>query len=227
MTILEKIEKLLNGQGITVNNEPIEKIVYSPLSEMVEMWPKDLEAYDDEDDLVPIEPIEYNINSEHNYYYNKAEPTDEFKTIIERDDSKTYPEREEYTEYGRKYTRILTRYSKYYKDGYSTTHPDLKPSKGETVRGSYRPHCIYCGEEMYSIQANIDKYNDYSTTGYTCLCLHAELEKEQEYQLKKLEIEMYDRECEIKKAYNLRRNTKALLKLEQRMIKAEIERCDD
>lgn len=54
------------------------------------------------------------------------------------------------------------------KSSYSST--DFTELSSTTFKLGYQDYCIHCGQKASPIQANIDDFKDYDTTGYRCNC---------------------------------------------------------
>ena len=62
---------------------------------------------------------------------------------------------------------------------------DAEPTR--MIRAGYRPVCAYCGNAAMPLQPNIQRYNDYEVTGYTCCCTGAMDEVEWRHELTEME----------------------------------------
>lgn len=70
---------------------------------------------------------------------------------------------------------------------WNSTNPNLIPTTDIDVDG-YGHYCPYCGEKMFPIQGYLARgIDDYSTTGYCCICQGAR--DELEYKRKRIELE--------------------------------------
>lgn len=219
MTILEKIHKLFKDKkGITLDEQQVTTIKYSPMS--VELI---LILENGEEDTLELSK---------SYFWKKPVPSDEVTEIILQEDLQEFPVIEPYKEYGREYTRILSRYSEYTR-GHSSSHEDLEPSPTTSKEDRYKDRCIFCGRTSYSVQGNFNKsqldYTDeyrHKTTGKTCLCLKSELYKEHEYKKRLLESKHHTELMELKDQYDLQPNVKAFLDLEIKVLTKKLEKID-
>lgn len=84
---------------------------------------------------------------------------------------------------------------------WNSTHPDLKSTK--TLEYGGVNYCVYCGSKANPIQDRIDRYDDYTVTGYTC-SIHCEgCQNELEYhkKLEDLEKNFSKMKNELEKEY--------------------------
>lgn len=98
---------------------------------------------------------------------------------------------------------------------FDTTNPDLIETHSVTIDGKY--YCPYCCEPMFSIQADIKKYNDYSITGHCCICDGARSEIEYEIEKDKLEKKHITECSELQEKYreSLKFDSEKLFEIKQ------------
>lgn len=84
---------------------------------------------------------------------------------------------------------------------WNSSHPDLKPTK--TLEYGGVNYCVYCSSKANPIQSRIEKYDDYSVTGYTCSrhCEGCQSELEYYEKLKALEENFSKMKNELSEEY--------------------------
>jgi hypothetical protein len=83
---------------------------------------------------------------------------------------------------------------------YSTTHEELEPTRTASIDG--KEYCIYCGNPAYSIQANINRFNNYDVTGHCCICKNAMDEIDYRKEKEELQTKHYEEKEELDEKYN-------------------------
>jgi hypothetical protein len=83
-----------------------------------------------------------------------------------------------------------------YERSWDSTHEDLRPTKFIEIGGKER--CIYCGNIMLPIQAWIMRQNNYSITGYCCICKDAFKELEYRDNMESLKQKQYEEREKLK-----------------------------
>lgn len=84
---------------------------------------------------------------------------------------------------------------------WNSTNPDLIPTSNIDV-GNCHCHCPYCGEEMFPIQGYLARgIDNYTTTGYCCICQGARDELEYNRKLEELKQRHEQELCELENQY--------------------------
>lgn len=106
---------------------------------------------------------------------------------------------------------------------FNNTNPKLLETHFILIKNKH--YCPYCGEEMFPIQKEVLEFNDYSITGYCCICKGARTEIKYEKEKKELE-ERYKKKLEsLDEKYNkrLKFNSEKLFKIKQQKEKESFE----
>lgn len=116
-----------------------------------------------------------------------------------------------------------------YSYSWNSAHEELENTSVFELNGRY--YCSYCCNPAYPIQAGLrDRYRheDYSTTGYTCICESAEKEKQFKKEKEELErkqsIEMH--KLQEKYTDSLKHNKRKRLELIHSSEVKELERSE-
>lgn len=119
----------------------------------------------------------------------------------------------------------VEKYFPYSNVGYSWNSSSELLTPTTTIKVAGERVCPYCAEKPLPIQSRIRKYEDYSNTGYMCVCEGALKEIEFKEKLAELQKKHYEELEELKKSYrnDLVYNSDKLLNLEYALKKKEID----